>query len=84
MTDTLFADLQALVTIAKSRQSKTVASLRQDAHELGITGARFDDALALWRTTIDETGGLARHDPREDARTRVHPEPLHALQPYTG
>lgn len=80
MDDILLCDLQSLITIAKTRQTPNLRALKAEAANFGMTDARFDAAVDLWRSTLDATGGMEHHlaasvDTRKPSRDRLIAHP---------
>lgn len=72
LTARQLAALMDIVTIARSRQSRTAQALRQDALTLGLKPADVDAALDFWKEDLrrrypDARDLVAAHDERGKA-----------------
>lgn len=72
LTASQLAALMDIVTIARSRQSRTAQALRQDALTLGLKPGDVDAALDFWKEDLrrrypDARDLVAAHDERGKA-----------------
>lgn len=86
LTALQLAALMDIVTLARSRQSRTAKALRQDALALGLKPSDVDAALAFWRDELhrryQDARDLAAAHAGPGGGGKTPPQPVARDQPF--